>query len=179
MKPARPSTFELSQAPGPIAASSIVFDDEAGMLTTDIRRVLTSRAFLLGVGMLIVAAVITVVPRSVFCPDGDAMCRSLTDLALQYRNATLLLPGAFVVAGLLARRDPFLTGFMLGLAYALVILVSWLIEQPTYSMFGSTPRVTPIEAVLAVAFVAVAVGTLVTGVAGRVAGRLYRVARER
>ena len=157
----------------------MVFDDEAGLLTTDVRRVLTSPAFLVGVSMLIVAAVITVVPRNVFCPDGDAMCRSLADLALQYRNATLLLPGAFVVAGLLASRDPFLTGFMLGLAYTSVILVAWLIEQPTYSMFGSTPRVIPIEAVLAVAFVALAVGTLITGVVARVARWLYAVARER
>lgn len=57
---------------------------------------------------------------------------------------------------------------MLGLVHASVIMASWLLEWPTFSLLGETPEPMGYQILLILMVVAGTVGTLLTGIVGRV-----------
>jgi hypothetical protein len=124
-------------------------DRPPGSLASDVRSVLVSPAFLVGVSLLI-GAMALITPL-----DGGL-------------DMVWLLPLTYVVSGVIGPPKPFLAGCMLGFVNAALIVASWLIEWPKFSLLGETPEPMGYQILVILMIVAVVVGTLITGVVGRV-----------
>lgn len=157
-------------------------EEEAGPETTTpngLRETVRSPAFIVGVALLSVWAVTAVVFAGRSCSTG---CDAITELGKLGYVAIGVVPGACIVAGLLAPPRPFTTGFLLGVVHAALLWLHWLLDWPegTSGLFSTSTQPIAVPVLLLVSLAAVIAGMLITGWVGYVSiGVLPAVRRLR
>ena len=149
------------EAEPPVSSTTGATPGVASAPPPGVGAILTSRAFLIGTGLLLL--------WGVSLPLADE-----SDLARWYWGLIGVLPGAYVIAGLLAPPRPFVTGLVLGSIQVALLLVHWSNDWPEVSnsfILSTSTRPAPPEILLLIALVTLGLGTLVTGVGERMARR--------
>ena len=144
-----------------------------------LRAVVRSPAFLVGLVLLSVWAVTAVVFAGRSCPTE---CDAITEVGKLGYVAIGVVPGVYIVAGLLAPPRPFTTGFLLGVVHAALLWLHWLLDWPegTSGLFSTSTQPIAVPVLLLVSLAALMAGMLITGWIGYVSiGVLAAVRRHR
>jgi hypothetical protein len=151
--------------------------DRPATTRPDLRAILSSPSFLVGAALLVIWGVTALAFAGGDCELG---CDAVTLLGQLWYVAIGVLPGAFIVAGLLAPLRPFTTGFLLGSIHVALLWLHWLADWPEVQngfIMSASSRPDPVEVLVLVSVVAVIVATLVTGVIGRVSSAIVNSRR--